>query len=57
MKESSVKDDPLQKELEQKINIVDSESYDPGPPLTKVDYSLMIIIVCISIIGLIWGGY
>lgn len=50
------KEKALNQEIEHKVNMIDSESYDPGPPLTKVDYSLMIIIGCVCIAGLFWGG-
>lgn len=50
------KEEALNQEIKQKITTIDSEAYDPGPPLTNVDYSLIIIIGCVCIVGLFWGG-
>ncbi len=52
----SNKDEKLNKEIEHKINIIENESYNPGPSLNKIDFSLMFIIAGICVVGLIWGG-
>lgn len=46
----------LHDEIKEKAEILDCETYDFGPALSKVDIVLMIIIGVISITGLIWGG-
>lgn len=52
----SYKDEKLTKEIEHKINLIENKSYNPGPKLSIVDYSLIVVIACICVLGLIWGG-
>lgn len=45
----------LQKEFMEKIEIMEGDSYNPGPPLSKKDLIGISVIALICIIGLIWG--
>lgn len=56
MTQSSDREKRVNEEIENKVRILDSDSYDFGPPLSKVSISLIFIIAVISILGLIWGG-
>ncbi|HLR65568.1 MAG TPA: hypothetical protein VK105_00325 [Virgibacillus sp.] len=46
----------LQKEIEEKVDMLDDDSYEFGSALNKIDISIIILIACVSIVGLIIGG-
>lgn len=45
----------LDKELEQRCDIMSDPHFDPGPRMNKTDYILVIVISVISLIGVIMG--
>lgn len=45
----------LMKEIEERTNIIESDSYDFGPAINKKDVTAMIVIGIICIAGLVWG--
>ena len=48
--------DTLNEEIENRINVMEEPGYDPGPPLNKVDYTLMIVIAIVSMIFIIMSA-
>ncbi|MBY7144286.1 hypothetical protein KFZ56_14775 [Virgibacillus sp. NKC19-3] len=47
--------DELQKEIEDRVKILEDPSYDYGPLLNKNDVIAMFIVAVISGLGLVWG--
>jgi len=45
----------LEKEIEQRIEIMESVDYDKGPPLNNKDFIAMAIVAIVCIIGMVWG--